>query len=259
MVVIKEFHPCQRNYVFQYAEQKRIEKKLQEKVAKIENFVQIESSESFHNPLPSLISSTIDFEKFLQETEQHLIEAKEFGYQITSIHNAVQGLNNLKSSELLQRLKAGNSVEEKESSNQKIERYANGTLVNDEIYDRRHVASPTSIVSLEDYKLHGRMKTSDLHNYQMLRRRYKNGDEPSCLSSSSTSENSSNDSLSKNIEKHSKFPVIIDLTPPQSNRKPIKIPTCPPRIKKMLEEVKQRKCVSKRVAHPVSILNLKLV
>lgn len=287
MVVIKEFHPCQRDYVFKYAEQKRIEKEIETKISEFKESLQPENSsesisESTNNSnagntqkTRSLISSTIDFKLFLQETERHLIEAKQFGHQLTSIHNAVQDLNNLKSSELLQRLRAGNAMaseDVKVSGPNKVERYANGTIIEDEtVLHKRRMSTPLSIASLEEYKLHGRIRTADFQNYHLSNRDkkfdHRNVRHSQSLGScSSSSDNGSQCKLPmKSIRKRKKSNGTPEIIDPKasfqhtSQRKTPRIPACPPKVQEMLDQVKQRKCTSNCVAFPISVLNLKLV
>lgn len=289
MVVIKEFHPCQRDYVFKYAEQKRIEKEIETKISEFKESLQPENSsesisESTNNSnagntqkTRSLISSTIDFKLFLQETERHLIEAKQFGHQLTSIHNAVQDLNNLKSSELLQRLRAGNAMaseDVKVSGPNKVERYANGTIIEDEtVLHKRRMSTPLSIASLEEYKLHGRIRTADFQNYHLSNRDkkfdHRNVRHSQSLGScSSSSDNGSQCKLPmKAIRKRKKSNETPEIIDPKASfqhtshlqRKTPRIPACPPKVQEMLDQVKQRKCTSNCVAFPISVLNLKLV
>lgn len=282
MVVIREFYPCQLDIVSKYAEQKRIEKEIESKLSQFKEILQPETpTTDISNPkiIRSLISPTMDFELFLKETERHLIEAKQFGHQITSIHNAVQALNNLKSSDLLLRLRAGNDVAEEANSvsssekavtfQNEVERYANGTIVQDNTnqQSKRRLTSPVSIASLEEYKLHGRLCTPEYQSYHLLNRdKTLNIKTRECSSQESNSWVSMKNSSSFKLQKKGviKKEHEIKRRPETiTERKPVRqlsprVPVCPPKVKEMLEQVKQRKCTNNRVALPISVLNLKL-
>lgn len=277
MVVIREFYPCQREYVYKYAEHKRVEKEIAMKIFEVKAALQIEEYVGNKTIVAdarstrSLISSIIDFESFVKETERHLIEAKQFGQELQSIHNAVQDLNNLSSSELLQRLKAGNalissrsSCHDKYTNVQEIERYANGTIVDDELtLQKGRTCSPVSLTSLEEYKLHGRIQTPDFQNYHRDKKSNKNHvrDSHSHESYLSFADKSSQCKLLKRpakeekIKQKSSCPYLSY----QSKQKSPRNSVCPPKVKEMLDKVKQRKCTNNRVALPISVLNLQLV
>lgn len=273
MVVIKEFYPCQRDYVFKYAEQKRIEKEMETKRSREPLQPEIPDTSS-SKTTRSMISSTIDFDLFLKETERHLMEAKQFGHQLTSIHNAVQDLNNLKSSDVLERLRAGRVVAERVVDHSgsvpsgEVERYANGTIVENVTNDpsKRRLTSPVSIASLAEFKLHGRIRTTDFHNYHLSNREKKR----SVTESSSQQLNResqcklqkkqvlSKERRGKRTEEITGMKKKCQSTSQLRQLTP-RVPVCPPKVKEMLEQVKQRKCSNNRVALPISVLNLTLI